>query len=98
MIDPGVRKLPYIASCRFCEQGRLRFARCQACGAVVAMCDECELVWKEIAAVRDDPTTPADGAFPACPLCDWPQAGWDLLTLDDVEQSALAEFVAGQSS
>ena len=48
-------KLPHIARCGFCEQGLLRFMRCHSCTTVVAVCDECELVWLDIAAVKDDP-------------------------------------------
>ena len=99
------RDLPYIVDCGFCEQGLLRFARCRACGAIVAMCDECELVWTDIAAVQANPSMKSTGAFPACPRCADPDtvsadktaADWTQLDRSEVERAGLTRYMADES-
>ena len=44
-------EIPYICECGFCEEGLLRFRSCPECEAICAVCDECELVWEDIAEV-----------------------------------------------
>jgi hypothetical protein len=83
----------YIVRCGFCEQGLLRFMRCHSCTTVVAVCQECELVWLDIAAVKADPQTPSSAAFPICPACRSPQPYWSRLTRAEVEKSSLARYM-----
>jgi hypothetical protein len=90
-------KYPYIVHCGFCEQGMLRFARCEHCGAIVALCDECELIWSDIAAVRSAPSRPADGAFPRCPVCGEQSVQWTRLSADEVRGAELQDYMAGKS-
>ena len=86
--------LPHIARCGFCEQGLLRFMRCHSCTTVVAVCDECELVWLDIAAVKDDPQTRSSSAFPKCPACHSKHAYWSRLTRQEIESSSLSRYMA----
>jgi hypothetical protein len=90
-------KLPYIARCGFCEQGLLRFMRCHSCTTVVGVCEECELVWLDIAAVKDDPKTRSSSAFPKCPACHSKHAYWSWLTREEVESSSLVRYVAEET-
>jgi hypothetical protein len=87
-------QLPHIALCGFCEQGLLRFMRCNSCTTVVAVCEECELVWLDIAAVKDDPHMPSSSAFPKCPACHSKHAYWSWLTREEIEGSSLVRYVA----
>ena len=88
---------PYLARCGFCEQGLLRFMRCPSCGGVLAVCDECELVWADLAAVSADPSTPAATAWPYCPICQTSHAHWGHLDREEIERAGLTRFVSGQS-
>ena len=65
-----------VGRCGFCEQGHLHVFRCPRCSAVVAVCDECELVWDDVAAVHADPALPSDSAFPLCPRCGSREGNW----------------------
>ncbi len=85
---------PYITRCGFCGQGLLRFMRCHSCTTVVAVCDQCERVWLDLAAVKDDPNTPASASFPKCPACHSKHAYWSRLTRPEVENSALSRYLA----
>ncbi|NLY00183.1 MAG: hypothetical protein GXY83_29140 [Rhodopirellula sp.] len=91
------QELPYVAPCSFCNQGLLRFMRCRECDAVVAVCDQCELVWRDIAAVHRNPHCPSSGSYPACPACGHPQARWSRLTRRKVEQADLEPYIGGES-
>lgn len=88
------RKTPYVARCAVCEDGLLRLFVCCECGAVVAICDECELIWQDLAAVSRDPASPSDSAFPACPACDAPKAHWQKLTTEDIQREHLHVYLA----
>jgi hypothetical protein len=84
----------YITQCGFCKQGHLQFMRCHSCTTVVAVCDECELVWLDISAVKDDPRVPATSAFPKCPACHSKQPYWSRLSRSEIERTSLSRFVA----
>ena len=72
------KETPYIAHCSFCKQGLLRFMRCRECDAVIAICDECELTWRNIASVHSNPRCPSSGSFPAAQPASHPKhAGRD---------------------
>ncbi|MHB0954867.1 MAG: hypothetical protein ACYC6N_04215 [Pirellulaceae bacterium] len=83
----------YIVRCGFCEQGLLRFMRCHSCTTVVAVCLECELVWLDIAAVKENPQIPSSTAFPTCPACRSSQPYWSRLTRAEVEKTSLVRFM-----
>lgn len=89
-------KTPYITKCSFCNQGLLRFMRCRECEAVVAVCEECELVWRNIASVHSNPRCPSSGAFPACPVCNTPEARWQRMTCANVVDASLTQYMAGE--
>ena len=89
--------LPYIRRCTFCEQGLLRFLRCRKCHAFVACCDECELLWGDIAAAHHDPQLPSTGAFPACPHCGDNPAQWDQPTQRQLHTTKLEPYIGGKS-
>ncbi len=88
---------PFIARCSFCNEGLLRFMRCRHCDAVIAICDECELTWRNIAAVHSNPRCPSSGAFPACPACNTPESHWSQLDCAHVVQASLTQYMAGES-
>ncbi len=91
------QEFPYIAHCSFCQQGLLRFMRCGECDAVVAVCDHCELLWRNLAAVHSNPKCPATGSFPACPACGNPQARWLRMSRLKVDEASLTHYIAGES-
>jgi len=91
-------KLPYIARCSFCNQGLLRFMRCRQCAAVIAVCDECELTWRDLAAVHSNPRCPPAGTYPTCPACKTPDAGWSYLDCAKVVDASLTQYMAGEST
>lgn len=82
----------YITQCGFCEQGHLQFMRCHSCTTVVAVCDECELVWLDISAVKADPCVPATAVFPKCPACHSKQPYWSRLSRAEIERTSLSRF------
>lgn len=82
----------YITQCGFCEQGHLQFMRCHSCTTVVAVCDECELVWLDISAVKADPRVPATAVFPKCPACHSKQPYWSRLSRAEIERTSLSRF------
>ena len=88
----------YICQCGFCEEGLLRFMRCQRCDEIAAVCDECELVWDDIAEVSEDPAVPSAAAFPSCPACGAKRAKWTQLEDSEIDEAELTDFVAGYSS
>ena len=87
---------PYVASCRFCEQGLLRLTRCDSCKSIVAMCDECELIWNDVAAVREHTGLEASSSFPHCATCN-EDVRWTRLSLEEVKEAGLKRFVIGES-
>ena len=88
---------PYIESCSFCGDGLLRFYRCEVCDDIVALCDECELMWRDIAMLSDDPNLSSDTSFPQCPSCGEPQAEFSLVTSEELEERKLDQYSAGES-
>ena len=88
---------PYVAQCGFCEQGLLRPMRCRSCQAIVAVCDECELIWDDLRAVHDNPKAPSAGAQPNCPVCDKPQVAWELLTRQETVAAGLGDVLQHDS-
>ncbi len=91
-------KKTYIAHCGFCGDGLLRLMCCDHCNSIMAVCDECELMWSQIAEVWEDPRCAASGTFPACPECGTSNATWTPLTDDEIVDNELAEFVVGRSA
>ncbi len=90
-------RLPYIAQCNFCSQGFIRFMRCRHCDAVIAVCDECELTWRNIASVFSNPRCPSSGSFPACPVCGTQESHWTHLDCAKVVDASLSQYMAGES-
>lgn len=82
----------YITQCGFCQQGHLRFMRCHSCTTVMAVCDECELIWLDISAVQANPRTPAAAAFPSCPACHSKQPYWSRLSRTEIERTSLSRY------
>ena len=88
---------PYIGECSFCGNGLLRFYRCHTCDRIVALCDECELMWENIEQVSRDPELPSDSAYPQCPACGDGQATWSIASVEDIEDAGLEKCLAGDS-
>jgi hypothetical protein len=91
------RSVPYIGRCGFCDQGLLRFLRCRDCQAIVACCDECELMWSDIAEVSRNPHQDASGAFPTCPSCGTSSSVWDKPTLRQLRDANVEHYIGGRS-
>lgn len=89
---------PYLRSCPFCGDGLLRLYRCGRCGTVVAMCDECELLWRDVAELSRSAKPKSDAAFPACPACRARRAKWFRLSRDEIREADLAEHLADGNS
>ncbi len=88
---------PYIAHCSFCGDGLLRFTRCSECDEIVAICDECELMWEDVEQVSEDANCSSDSTFPRCPACGATDSTWATPTLDEIEESGLDQFMMGES-
>ena len=88
------QELPYLRSCPFCGDGLLRLYRCGRCSAVVAMCDECELIWRNVAELRRSAKPKSDAAFPACPACHARRVKWYRLSRDEIREAALEDHLA----
>lgn len=95
---PLTRKLePFLNHCSFCGDGLLRFRRCSSCQRIVALCDECELMWEDVGAVSDDPNLSSDSSFPCCPACGEEQAEWTSVSMEELDENALSQFSSGES-
>ena len=88
---------PYVNRCSRCENGLLRLYRCAHCATIAAICDECELVWRDVPRVSDDADAPSDTSFPACPQCEAARSTWTRLDMDAIREAQLASYLAGQS-
>lgn len=88
---------PFIESCGFCANGLLRFLRCSTCDEIVAFCDECELMWKDVGEVSEDPNLPSDSNFPTCPACGELRAEFQQPSPEEIEEMNLDRFSAGNS-
>lgn len=82
-----------IAQCGFCGQGLLRLYRCLRCSAVVALCDECELIWDDVAAVHADSSLPSDSSYPQCPRCAARDGGWHRLSRNEIDRGNLDKLL-----
>jgi hypothetical protein len=60
------------------------------------MCDECELIWTNLAEIFSNPRTPADAAFPACPACKHEQAAWTTLSAEEIQEAGLGGYLGGK--
>jgi len=81
----------YICECGFCGNGLLRFWKHK--DAVVALCDECELVWNDIPAVAADPKINATGSFPS----EGDQSDWKKATLKEISKAGFNRHIGGRS-
>ena len=90
--------LPYITLCAACSKGHIRFLRCRNCDAVIAVCDQCHLAWRNIASIHSNPQCPASGQFPACPACNTTEARWSQLDHTRVVDACLTHYMAGEST
>jgi len=88
---------PYIARCGWCGQGLVRLYRCEECGAVSAICDECERIWRDPATIHADPHAKSNGAHPNCPHCPNGDVTWTRLSDVDARQEGLDSLVIGHS-
>lgn len=91
------RERPFIGSCGFCGDGLLRFVQCETCDEVVALCDECELMWSDIPGLADDANLSSDSSFPRCPHCGDKEAEFQWLTGEEVKLHSLEAFAEGDS-
>jgi len=89
---------PHAGQCGFCEHGLLRFRQCPACYTISLVCDECELLWTDMAAVSSDPQTPAAGSFPMCPSCGSANEMWLEVSPEELRSHGLQSFCKGHSA
>jgi len=85
--------MSFLTSCPFCLDGLLRPWTCPHCSSVVALCDECELLWWKPLFVIKDRTVPADGGFPTCPCCGEDLSSGGYSSHSDLEESGLLAIV-----
>ncbi|MBC8350650.1 MAG: hypothetical protein H8E66_01605 [Planctomycetes bacterium] len=93
----STEEIPHICECGFCEQGLLRFRSCPECEAVCAICDECELIWEDVSEVSDDPSIKASCAFPRCPACGAREKGWPVLSVEEIQDAELEDYISDKS-
>ena len=86
--------LPYLRSCPVCGDGQLQLYRCGRCDAVVAICDECELIWRDAAEASRAAKPKSDAAFPACPACGAQRVKWFRLDRDEIRDAGLEARLA----
>ncbi|MDA0660400.1 MAG: hypothetical protein O3C60_16385 [Planctomycetota bacterium] len=84
---------PHIGFCPFCEQGHLGIAGCGFCHTLVAICDECELVWSNVRGVAMNSTTRSSGTYPHCPHCETADARWYWLSPEQIQQAGLQDCI-----
>ena len=85
---------PYVGRCSVCEDGLLRLFRCCDCGTIVAMCDECELIWRDVAEASRSAKPKSDAAFPACPACDTKRVKWFRLNRAEIRDAGFETHLA----
>lgn len=88
---------PFLGNCSFCGDGLLRFLQCETCEQVVVLCDECELMWADVQAVSDDANLSSDSNYPTCPYCGDENGEFIWLSLEDLVDVKLQQFVGGES-
>ena len=82
---------PFLSECPFCQQGMLRFWFIG--GSISALCDECDLYWRDPQAIASDPTIPASGTLDP----DSGELDHRAAMKADVEQAGLDDLIAGYS-
>lgn len=91
------QETPFIGHCHYCEQGLLRFWQCGQCQQFVAMCDECELVWRDVERLSTGSHIKADSTYPVCPYCQAPSRHWIRPTESQIEAAQLSKLISGRS-
>lgn len=91
-----LRPEPYVIACSFCDQGKLRIWK--ACEKPVALCDECELYWEDIAAVFLDPQIAPTGSYPDGPCGADSPKDWSQASPEDIHSLGLSRFVISESA
>lgn len=77
----------YVDCCRLCKTGPIGLRRCGSCGAISAVCDECDALWTS--ADFAAPPVLEDSEVLPCPACG---AGlWDEGSTWATEDQAKAE-------
>lgn len=89
---------PYLLSCPCCEQGLIRIGVCSSCDRMAAICDECELIWKEPSEIKSKADAKPDGQHPICPHCGKKVDAWQFPTTQELKTAGLGDLIAGQSS
>lgn len=90
---PARKRRPpaFIAQCGFCGDGLLRFWKHGQ--KLVALCDECELVWDDVPAVAADQSIDATGSFPS----EGDQSDWKKATLKEISKAGYNCHIGGRS-
>lgn len=85
--------------CPFCGQGLLRFWKCANCASIILLCDECELVWRDLDEVAEfgDPSH-HQATYPECPNCLNPLVDGHRATDAEIAVAGLGSQVAGRAS
>ena len=82
----------FFETCSFCPDGQLRFCRCQNCDDIVAQCDECDRMWRDVELVASDTNLSSDSMAPCCPACGEPHAEFDVVSSEELEDAGLDEI------
>lgn len=80
-----------------CEQGFLRIAVCRECNRTVAICDECEAVWKDPLSFKLSSLPNPDAQHPECPHCGETSTHWRFLSAEELKSQGLGDLIAGYS-
>ena len=90
---------PYISSCPLCEQGLVGIASCPDCAKLVAICDECEAIWRDPRAFVADTSRKPDAQHPECPHCrhEIKDKNWRFWSAEKLRANGLGELIAGES-
>lgn len=91
---PQMRK-GYVCECAVCGNGLVRFFVYR--GAVVGLCDECELVWTDLERLKARPKSRPAGSFPTGPDREGGREDWRPATRREVEKCGMDGLVAGYS-
>ena len=86
---PSPSSEPHERACPFCAQGLLRYWKCSNCDELVLLCDECELVWRDLEDVEKfGSLSHRQFTYPECPSCAGSLAGGRKASVSEIAKLA----------